>query len=124
MKKGTLSRFLFFMFVCYVIIAGYIFLVFARIDMIGKLLTGIVFEVLSAIFIFNFIVRSIAKSQSMKTGYLIPIVMCTVLYTLSMNALNIWGSSHLVLVWFVLAHMIWTMTYILIVIPMYIMGKQ
>lgn len=124
MKKETLSRFLFFIFVCYIIIVGYIFLAFARIDIIGKLLMGIVFEALGAIFVFNFIVRSIAKSQSMKTGYLIPIVICTVLYTLSMNALNIWGSFHLTLAWFVLDHMIWAMIYVLIVIPMYIMGKQ
>lgn len=124
MKKEMLQRFLLLLFVCYFVITGYLFLAFAKIDMADKTLTGIVFEALGVMFVFIFIVRSIVKVQNMKIGYLVPIVTYTVIYTLFMNVLNIWGNSHLPLVCFTLSHMIWAMIYVLVVIPMYIMGIQ
>lgn len=122
MKKEILSVYFSFLFVCYILISGYVFFAFARINVAGKLWTGIFFEALGIFFVF--VVKIIAGFRNMKTGYLVPIVICTALYTLFMNALNIWGSIYLTITWFVLAHIIWAIVYIAVVIPMYIMGKQ
>ncbi len=124
MKKRNLLNVLSFLFVLYIIISMCIFLIFSKIDMIENFLTGIFFEVLSIYLCFVFILKNISNHQNKKIGYLVPIVIYTAFYMILMNVLNVWGSLSLNTISFVLSQTVLLFIYFLIVIPMYIMGKQ
>lgn len=121
--KSKGSSLIVFLLCFYIAIIMYIFLGILHIDVLQNFVAGIIFEiigfVLLAVIILNkFILKPI------KTGYYIPIVVITIIYTIFLNLLNILAISIMESSVFILLHLILLFAYCLLSVPMYIMGKR
>jgi hypothetical protein len=63
-------------------------------------------------------------SDSMKVGYLVPMILVTVLYTVILDFVNIFLVVTTSSVFFILINLVLLFLYCLIIIPMYLMGRK
>ena len=124
MDKKSLTAILSAFIICfYMLIILYILFGVLPIYSIFNLLTALVFELIGfAILIYLILSNILAKR--IKTGYFIPLIMATVIYTIVLDYINISLIKTLPNVWFILVNLILVFVYSVIAIPMYIMGRQ
>lgn len=107
----------------YYAIVLYVLFNIAHIYISKNFVCSLVFEGIGfAALLFVLLINSISKS--IKTGYYIPLVISTILYSLLLSFLNLSGAFIIPDVFFFLIHMVLLFLYLLIAIPMFIMGKQ
>lgn len=117
---SVLSTFLLFF---YIAIIMYVLLGICHIDTAKNFIAGIVFQIIGFVFLSVLILGNILF-KSVKTGYFIPLVTVTILYSILLELLNIFAIATLSSNIFVLLQFVLLFVYCLISIPMYIMGKK
>lgn len=122
-SKAMIMALSMFLLVFYVAIILYIFFGVIHIQVLHNYVTGMVFEIIGFGFL-GFLVLGNMLSHSIKTGYSVPIVMVTIIYTILLDTLNIAGSLTMPGPFFTLFHLILLFVYCLVLIPMYVMGKR
>ena len=85
--------------------------------------TAIIFEIIGIVLIAFFILGGIL-SESISTGYLVPLIMVTVIYALVLDVINIVMAGTMSNNFFVLINLIVMFVYCMISIPMYVMGRK
>lgn len=124
MKKGLLS---FLLSACglifYIGIILYAFFAIIKIQTLANFISAIVFEVIGFAVLIYFLMVNLS-SRSIKTGYFVPLVMVTVIYTLLLDVFNFTFVLTMPHFFFILLHLTLLFIYCVVSIPMYIMGKR
>ena len=122
-KRGLALVFSMLMMIFYVIILAYSFFVVLNIDAIANYEMSIIFEGIGIIALLYFICGNILM-KPIKTGYFVPLLIVTILYTVILDFLNLFLINSMPHVRFVLVNMILLFIYCLVSIPMYVMGRK
>ena len=124
MDKKSLTAILSAFIICfYMLIILYILFRVLPIYSIFNLLTALVFELIGFAILLYLILSNILAKR-IKTGYFIPLIMATVIYTIVLDYINISLIKTFPNVWFILVNLILVFVYSVIAIPMYIIGRQ
>lgn len=107
----------------YVLIVLYVFFAVLPIESIANFDVGMFFEIIGFA-ILAWLIYGNILSKPIKTGYFVPLVIVTIIYTIVLDGLNFWMIMIMPNVFFVLAHLILLLLYCLVSIPMYIMGRK
>lgn len=91
--------------------------------MLENFLSALLFEIIGFALLTYFILGFIS-TQSKKIGFLVPLIISTLLYTLVLDFLNLVLVSILPSVVFVLFNLVLLFIYCLTSVPMYIMGNR
>lgn len=122
-KKG-LTTVLSSVILCfYAVIIMYVFFAILHIDILANFESAMVFEIIGFALL-TFFVLSNSLSKSIKNGYLVPLIMITVIYTVILDVVNLVLVTTMPNVFFVLTNFVLLFIYCLISIPMYIMGRK
>ena len=113
-----------FMLVFYTVIVEYVLFAVLKIDECKNFAAGMIFETIGILLLFVIVLGNLFQRENIKTGYFVPIVICTIVYTIILDCLNFIGILSMSSVMFFLTQMILLFLFLVIVIPMYIMGKQ
>lgn len=121
-KKMTLA-FTMLLILFYIAIVLFAFFPVLHIDMLENFLSALLFEIIGFALLTYFILGFIS-TQSKKIGFLVPLIISTLLYTLVLDFLNLVLVSILPSVVFVLFNLVLLFIYCLTSVPMYIMGNR
>lgn len=124
MKKRRLSLFLSVgMLAFYLGIVLYAFFAILHIQALDNFVGAILFELIGFGFLVYFAVVNLLANP-IKTGFFVPLVMATVVYTVLLNIINFAFATVMPGAFFLLTHLILLFLYCAVSIPMYIMGKR
>lgn len=101
----------------------YVLLAVVHIDLVSNYICGLIFEIIGFLLLLA-VLLSCLFGNSIKTGYLVPIVIYTAAYTVFLDLLNIVGITIVPPVFFVLLHLVLLFLYLMVVMPMLVMGKR
>lgn len=107
----------------YYAIVSYVLFAVLNVYICRNFLCGMIFELFSFAMMICIVLANIV-GKALKTGYYIPLVIITFIYTLCVHALNIFGIFIIPSIFFVLINMVLLFIYALVGIPMLIVGKQ
>lgn len=122
-KKGITLCTTFFLFIFYVAIIFYAFLEAFNFSIYSNFFSGALFELVGLIILLVVISCSLFGAP-IRTGYIIPIILCTITYTVLLDSLNFIGIPTISGKVFILLHLILLFSYLLIVMPMLVVGKR
>lgn len=124
MRRGLLSIFLSVSaLVFYIGIVLYSFFAILHIQTLANFGSAIFFELIGFALLAYFIIVNLS-ARPIKTGYFVPLVMVTVIYTVLLDVINFAFVMIMPHIFFVLLHLTLLFLYCVISIPMYIMGKR
>lgn len=122
-KKGLIAILSSFVFAFYIAIIMYVFFAILHIDTLENFEAAMVFEIIGFILLAYFVLGNIF-SKPIKTGFFVPLIMVTVIYTVILDIINIALIITMPHTFFVLINLIILIVYCLLSIPMYIMGRR
>lgn len=122
-KKGLTVALTTFIIAFYVMIIMYVFFSALHIDTLANYVSAMVFEIIGFCLLAYFVLGNII-SKPIKTGYFVPLIMVTVVYTIALDVVNLVCVATMSNVIFVLLNLIILFIYFLVSIPMYIMGRR
>ncbi len=122
-KKGLTAGLAMFATCLYIVIIMYVFMMVLRIQNMENFETAIGFEIVGFALLAYFILGNIGSNR-IKTGYFVPLLMVTVIYTILLDTINIAFVAKISNVMFVLIHFVVLLVYCIVSIPMYILGKR
>lgn len=122
-KKGITTTLSGFILCFYAVIIMYVLFAVLHIDTLANFVAAMIFEVIGILALAYFVLRNIV-TKPIKTGYFVPIVMTTVIYTIILDAVNIGLVAKMSNTFFVLINLILLFVYCVVTIPMYIMGNR
>lgn len=123
MRKGFTSILSAGLLAFYIAIIMYVFFAILHIETYENFESAMVFEIIGFLLLIYLVIGNLL-SKRIKTGFFVPLVMVTVIYTLLLNVINIAFVIAIPHVFFVFLNFILLFVYCLISIPMYIMGKR
>lgn len=109
--------------VFYCVIVAYVLFNIVHIYISENFVCGMIFECIGFSVLLGVVLLNILR-KTVKTGYYVSMVISTVAYSLILNLINVFGIFVIPNMFFFLVHMILLFLYLLIEIPMLIMGKQ
>ena len=109
-------------FLFYCVIIGYILFQVVNLDEHKNFVCGIIFEGIGILMLLISVIFGILKR--VKIGFLLPTIVCTAIYTIILNSLNFFAYAIMTSNVFFLAHMVVLFIYLLIIVPMLVMGKK
>lgn len=109
--------------VFYIGMIMYVFFSLLHIDTLVNYVSAMVFELIDFL-VLGYLIVSNILSKHMKTGYFVPLIMVTVIYTLILDVINIAYVSTVSQSIFILINIVLLFIYSLISLPMYLMGKR
>lgn len=122
-KKGMTISLILLMFIFYCAIIMYVFFEVQNIDAVDNWIVSLIFEIIGFLFLGGYIIGHVVRG-SIKTGYIVPLVFVTIIYTIILNVVNLicifQVNNHM----FVLMNLILLFVYLLISLPMYIIGRK
>ncbi len=107
----------------YMGIMMYVLFPVLRIDTLKNCECSILFESIGFLLL-TWVILSNILSPRIKTGFLVPIIMVTVIYTVILHGITIVCAAIMPPVFFILLHVLILFLYCLLSMPMYIMGKR
>ncbi len=110
-------------FVFYVATILYVSIGVIHVDVLDNYLSSMIYQTIGFIFLAYFIFCNII-SKPIKTGYLVPLIMATAIYTIAVNVVNVALVASIPHIFFVLINRGLLLLYALISIPMYVMGRK
>ncbi|SFR64850.1 hypothetical protein [[Clostridium] aminophilum] len=122
-KKRLTAGLAMFATCLYIVIIMYVFMMVLRIQNMENFETAIGFEIVGFALLAYFILGNIGSNR-IKTGYFVPLLMVTVIYTILLDTINIAFVAKISNVMFVLIHFVVLLVYCIVSIPMYILGKR
>lgn len=123
MRKGLTGILSGCLLAFYIGIIMYVFFSILHIEALANFESAMAFEIIGFLLLIYFIIGNLL-SKRIKVGFLIPLVMVTVIYTVILDVINIAFIVTMPHVFFVLSNFCLLFVYCLISIPMYIMGKR
>lgn len=112
-----------FLGIFYIAIILYIFFAILNINTLENFVSALIFEIIGFCALAFFIFYNIF-SKPIKVGYIVPLIMVTIIYTVILDVINIACVASLGHAIFVLIHMVLLFVYCLVSIPMYLMGRR
>ena len=122
-KKGLTVGLSTFAICFYIAIIMYVFFAILHIDTLVNFETGLAFEIIGFVLLTYFIIGNIV-SKPIKTGFFVPLLMITIIYTVLLDIINIAFITSIPHVFFVLVHFVILFIYCVVSIPIYIMGRR
>ena len=107
----------------YYVIVLYLFFAVLKINALPNFGIAIMFEVVGFVILAYFVLQGVCL-KTIKTGYYVPLVIATTIYTIMLNTINMAWITMIATRFFVLLHMVLLFVYCLIAVPMLIMGKK
>ncbi|WP_455903004.1 hypothetical protein [Clostridium sp.] len=101
----------------------YVFFAILHIDALANFETAMAFQIIGFVCLIYFVHCGIYPGK-IKTGFFVPLIVATVLYTCILDALNFTCVAQIKHIWFVLIHFITLFVYFMVSVPMYIMGRN
>lgn len=123
MKKGLAGIFSGCILIFYISIIMYVFFAILKIDALANFKSAMVFEIIGFLILTYFIMGNLL-SKRIKTGFLVPLIIITVVYTVILNVVNIACIIAMPHTIFLLINLVLLFIYCLISMPMYIMGRR
>ena len=121
--KSTTVGLSLFLVAFYIVIILYVMFEIIGINTLENFGTALSFEITGFILLIYFVMANI-WGKKFKTGFYVPLVVATILYTILLDALNMALVSVISHSIFTLLNMVLLFIYGLISVPMYIMGKR
>ena len=112
-----------FLLLFYIGIILYVFLAILRINVDINFGSALTFEIIGFLFLCYFILNNILI-QRIKTGFFVPLILTTTIYTLLLNITNIVCITMIPHTLFILLNLSLLFLYCLLSVPMYIMGRR
>lgn len=112
------------LFVFYCIIIGFVFFSILKIHVLENFICGLIFELLGTIILFFLIIGNIFNKSKINVGTFVPLVLCTIVYTILLNLFNMSLIIFVPTIFFFLLHFVLLFVYLLIVVPIYLVGKR
>lgn len=122
-RKGLTVTLSLFMLCFYIGIIMYVMFRILHVDVLANFEAAMAFELIGFLLLTHFVLCGI-WTGTIKTGYFVPLMMVTILYTVILDIINFWCVTEMKNVWFVLVHFVLLFVYCMISIPMYIMGRD
>ena len=122
-RKGLTVALSLFMLCFYIGIIMYVMFRILHVDVSANFEAAMAFEVIGFLLLTYFVLCGVWMTN-MKTGYFVPLMMVTILYTIILDVINFWCVTAMKNVWFVLVHFVLLFIYCLISVPMYIMSRD
>lgn len=124
MKSKGLTKFLSsFLLLFYVAIIMMAFFPVLHIDALKNFVSALIFEIIGIILLAYFILGTICTEEK-KIGFIVPLIICTIVYTVLLDIMNLALVATMPGALFILTNMILLFVYCLIAIPMFIMGRK
>lgn len=122
-KKWLTATLTTFIIAFYVVIIMYVFFAVLHIDTLANFISAMIFEIIGFCLLTYFALGNIL-TKPIKTGYFVPLILTTVVYTIALDVVNLACVVTMSNVFFVLVNLILLFIYCLVSIPMYIMGRR
>jgi hypothetical protein len=122
-KKGVTVALTTFIIAFYVAIIMYVFFAVLHIDALANFISAMTFEIIGFCLLTYFVLGNIL-AKPIKTGYFVPLILVTVVYTIALDVINLACVATMSNVFFVLVNLVLLFIYCLVSIPMYIMGRR
>lgn len=123
MRKGLVSVLAACLLVFYIAIIMYVYFAIIHIEALANFESAMAFEIIGFLLL-AFFVMSNLLSKRIKTGFFVPLVMVTVIYTIILDVINIACIVSIPHVIFMLLNFVLLFIYCLISMPMYVMGRR
>lgn len=123
MKKSLAAAISAFLLLFYIVIIMYVFFAIMHIDAFSNFECAITFEIIGFLLLI-YCVMSNVLGKRIKTGFFVPLIMVTVIYTIILDVINIACAITMPHMFFILINIILLFIYCLISLPMYAMGKR
>ena len=123
MKKGITSILSGCLLAFYIGIIMYVFFAVLHRDTLANFTCAMAFELIGFLLLAGFIMGNILF-QRIKTGFFVPLIVITVIYTILLHVVNIAFIAAVPTVFFVLINFCLLFIYCLLSMPMYIMGRK
>lgn len=124
MEKKKLTTIMALSFVgLYMVLILYALFVLLHFEILANFATALIFEAVGFILILYFVLTNIIN-KPLKTGYFVPLIILTAIYTLVLDAINFKYAINMRHELFIFINLIWLFLYCLISIPMYLMGRK
>ena len=107
----------------YIFLIMYIFFAILHIDELANFGSAMVFEIIGFFLLVYLVLRNIIF-KPIKTGFFVPLIMVTVVYTILLNIINLACVTVMPHAYFVLINFVLLFIYCLVSVPMYIMGGK
>lgn len=121
--KGITMAFSTFVLCFYLAIVMYVFGVVLDADTLVNFASAMIFEIIGFVLLTYFVLGGIV-ARPIKTGYLIPLIAITVIYTIILDVLNMVCVANMSHTYFILNNLVVLFVYSLISVPMYIVGRR
>ena len=122
-KKRLTAALTTFIIAFYVVIIMYVCFAVLHIDTLENFISAMIFEIIGFCLLTYFVLGNIL-TKPIKTGYFVPLILTTVVYTIALDVVNLACVVTMSNVFFVLVNLILLFIYCLVSIPMYIMGRR
>lgn len=122
-KKSLTAALTTFIIAFYVVIIMYVFFAVLHIDTLVNFISAMTFEIIGFCLLAYFVLGNIL-AKPIKTGYFVPLIIATIVYTIALDVVNLACVATMSNVFFVLVNLILLFIYCLVAIPMYIMGRR
>ena len=122
-KKSLMVALTTFIIGFYVAIIMYVFFAILHIDTLANYVSAMTFEIIGFCLLAYFVLGNIL-AKPIKTGYFVPLIMATIVYTIALDVVNLACVTTMSNVFFILVNLILLFIYCLVAIPMYIMGRR
>lgn len=107
----------------YIAIIMYVFFAILHIETLANFESAMAFEIIGFLLLIYFVMGNLL-SKRIKTGFLVPLVTITVIYTVILDVINIVFIITMPHIFFVLLNFVLLFIYCLISMPMYILGRR
>ena len=94
-----------------------------HIDALANFISAMTFEIIGFCLLTYFVLGNIL-AKPIKTGYFVPLILVTVVYTIALDVINLACVATMSNVFFVLVNLVLLFIYCLVSIPMYTMGRR
>lgn len=122
-KKGITVVLSAFVLSFYLAIVMYVFFTVLDADTLANFTSAMVFEIIGFVLLTYFVLGSIV-ARPIKIGYLVPLIVITVTYTIILDVINMVCVASMAHTYFILSNLVVLFVYSLISIPMYIVGRR
>lgn len=123
MKIGRMSLLAGIILAFYIGIIIYVFLEVLNADTLANFGIAMTFEIIGFLLLIYFAVGNFLLKK-IKTGFFVPLVMATVIYTVILDVINIACIGTMPKVLFILLNLSLLFVYCLVSMPMYFMGRK
>ena len=123
MKKGLTGICSGCILIFYICIVLYVFFAILKINTLANFESAMMFEIIGFLLLAYFVIDSLLL-KSIKTGFLVPLIIVTIAYTIILDVINIALVAAIPQTIFIFLNLVLLFIYCLISMPMHIIGRR